>query len=342
MHKTIFIETLAEGDQLEELFMVKSMRRGETRAGKPYLSLTFSDKSGEIGGPAWDNVETLEKLCVPGTVVRVRGLVQSYRDRLQLKLDTVEAADSSEYGMDAFVAASQRDSGSMQSELEFLIDSVGDSFIRKLLERIFIVSDAGENFQTAPAAKGIHHAYLGGLLEHSLSMAQVASMLAGHYRGIDRDLLVAGALLHDIGKIEELNNNVGVIDYTDVGRLKGHLVIGCELVGNMAREIKDFPADRLTHLQHLVLSHHGRQEFGSPVVPMTAEALLLSFIDDMDSKMNLVEQLSRKMKSESAQWSDYQRSLERYILLKPLAEQGNASGSAVSEETPAKKQQSLF
>ncbi len=342
MQKKIFIESLAEGDQLEELFMVKSMRRGETRAGKPYLSLTFSDRSGEIGGPAWDHVDTLEKLCVPGTVVKVRGLVQNYRDRLQLKVDAVDAADSSEYTIDAFVAASQRDSGSMQSELEFLISSVGDPFIGKLLERIFLVSDAGEYFHTAPAAKGIHHAYLGGLLEHSLSMATVASMLAGHYPGIDRDLLVAGALLHDIGKIEELNSDVGVIDYTDVGRLKGHLVIGCELVGRMAREIRDFPLDRLTHLQHLVLSHHGRQEFGSPVVPMTAEALLLSFIDDMDSKMNLVEQLSRKVKSESVQWSDYQRSLERYILLKPLLAQGDSSDPAASADTPAKKQRSLF
>ena len=342
MQKKRFVEDLVEGDQLEELFMVKSMRRGETRAGKAYLSLTFSDKSGEIAGPAWDNVEVLEKICVPGTVVKVRGQVQSYRDRPQLKVETIEAVDSSEYGIDAFVAASQRDSRSMQSELELLINSIQDPFIKKLLERVFMLSDTGQDFQMAPAAKGIHHAYLGGLLEHSLSIAQVASMLAEHYRGIDRDLLVAGALLHDIGKTEELSNDIGVIDYTDVGRLKGHLVIGCELVGDMARDIKGFPPERLTHLQHLILSHHGRHEFGSPVVPMTAEALLLSFIDDMDAKMNLVEQLSRKVKSSSGQWSDYQRSLERYLLLKPLAAQEHMSDLQNSEDNSATQQRSLF
>ena len=342
MGKIRFVQDLAEGEQLEELFMVKMMRRGETRAGKAYLSLTFSDKSGEIGGPAWDNVEMLEKRCVPGTVVKVRGQVQSYRDKLQIKVDTIEAVDSSDYAIDAFVAASQRDARSMQSDLEFLINSIKDPYLKKLLDRIFMLSDTGEDFQTAPAAKGIHHAYLGGLLEHSLSMAQAASLLADHYRGIDRDLLVAGALLHDIGKTEELNSDVGVIDYTDIGRLKGHLVIGCELVGRMADDIKDFPPERLTHLQHLVLSHHGRQEFGSPVVPMTAEALLLSFIDDMDAKMNLVEQLSRKVKSSSAQWSDYQRSLERYVLLKPLAAHESHPDMDDSENNEAAKQRSLF
>jgi len=189
----------------------------------------------------------------------------------------------------------------------------------------------------APAAKGIHHAYAGGLLEHCLSMARLADMLAGHYEGIDRSLLIAGALLHDIGKVDELAMEIGVVEYTDRGRLKGHLVIGSEMVAAAAARISDFPPDLLVQVQHLILSHHGRQEFGSPIVPMTVEALLLSFIDDVDAKMNLIEQLRRKMEGGAMQWTEYQRSLERFLYL------GGFEEKEVAEETntPA-RQQSLF
>jgi 3'-5' exoribonuclease len=319
MEKKRYIQSLEEGQQVDDLFMVKSVRLAETRAGKPYLSLVFADKSGEIGGPVWDNAETLEKICLPGGVVRVRGAVQSYRDRLQLKVDHLETAEQQSLEMSDFLAASSRNPASMESELDRRLNDIADPFLSKLLHRIFNETEVGARFQHAPAAKGIHHAYRGGLLEHSLSMAGVASLLADHYRGIDRDLVIAGALLHDIGKTVELQNEVGVIDYTDVGRLKGHVVIGSEFIARTAEEINGFPKQLLTHLQHLVLSHHGKQEFGSPVVPMTAEALLLSFIDDMDAKMSLVDQLSSKLKSEEPAWSDYQRSLERYLLLKPSA-----------------------
>jgi len=196
-------------------------------------------------------------------------------------------------------------------------------------------------YRVSPAAKGIHHAYMGGLLEHSLSMAKVSLLLADHYEGIDSDLLLSGALLHDIGKTVELQSETGVIEYTDPGRLKGHLVIGCEMIGRQAQQIKGFPDDLLTQLQHLVLSHHGRQEFGSPVVPMTAEALLLSFIDDMDAKMNLVEQLRRKVKTGGMRWSDYQRSLERYLLLTPLDDRQEEPHNS-QDDSIQTKQRSLF
>ncbi len=323
--------------------MVKSVRLAETRAGKPYLSLIFADKSGEVSGPAWDNAEALQKFCVAGAVVRVRGTVQTYRDKLQLKVDHIESVDGQSHHMNDFVAASTRNPVSMESELGERIAEVTNPFLRKLLKKIFTGTDVGERFLRAPAAKGIHHAYLGGLLEHSLSMARVASMLADHYPGVDKDLVIAGALLHDIGKTVELHNEVGVIDYTDIGRLKGHLVIGSEFIARTVETIKGFPKELLTHIQHLVLSHHGRQEFGSPVVPMTAEALLLSFIDDMDAKMNLVEQLRSKLRSDEPAWSDYQRSLERHLLLKPAAP-GEVLEEAGAEESNAEstRQHSLF
>lgn len=341
MVKKRYIEAFREGESVNDLLMVKSARLGETRAGKPYLVLNLCDKSGEIGGPVWDNAETYQSICVPGAVVNIQGQVQVYREKLQLKIDNLTLADKQSYDLGAFVASSQRGAENMLDELRLLINNVENDYLRKLLSQIFLKSDIGKAYQQSPAAKGIHHAYMGGLLEHSLSMARVATLLADHYDGIDKDLLVAGALLHDIGKTVELKSDSGVIDYTDSGRLKGHLVIGCELIGRVVDSFEDFPVDLLTQLQHLVLSHHGRQEFGSPVVPMTAEALLLSFIDDMDAKMNLVELLRRKVKSGAMQWSEYQRSLERYLLLKPMPDSHDDPIAENGPETPG-KQRSLF
>jgi len=340
MAKKRFITELVDGEQIDDLFMVKTARLSETRAGKPYLSLVFSDKTGEIGGPAWDNAEALQKICVAGNVLRVRGQVQTYRERLQLKVDNLATVAESSYGMSDFVAASMRRPASMESELDERIGEIQDRFVGKLLTTIFHETEVGERFKNSPAAKGIHHAYLGGLLEHSLSMARVASMLADHYAGIDKDLLVAGALLHDIGKTVELHNEVGVIDYTDIGRLKGHIVIGCEFIGRTAEDIDGFPTETLTHIQHLVLSHHGRQEFGAPVVPLTAEAMLLSFIDDLDAKMNLIDQLQQKNKSTEPAWSDYQRILERHILLKPAP--ADQRVQEPEQQNGNKKQHTLF
>ena len=341
MFKNRFVEDLGEGESFDDLLMVKSARLGETRAGKPYLLLTLGDKSGEISGPIWENVDSCQGICVPGAIVNIKGLVQTYNEKLQLKIDSVSAAGEHTFDKEAFVASSPRGPEAMKDELKGLVSTVRNRYLKQLLERLLFQSGAGRIFYQSPAAKGIHHAYMGGLLEHSLSMAHVCLMLAGHYDGIDGDLLVSGALLHDIGKTAELEQTTGVIDYTDMGRLKGHLVIGCEMIGREAAQIRDFPEELLTQLQHLVLSHHGRQEFGSPVVPMTAEAILLSFIDDMDAKMNLVEQLRRKVKTGGQQWSDYQRSLERYLFLKPLAAQQRDDSAASREQMPG-KQRSLF
>ncbi|NNF45787.1 MAG: HD domain-containing protein [Desulfofustis sp.] len=343
MEKKLFIDALKEGQQVDDLFLVKSVRLAETRAGKPYLQLVFADRSGDIGGPAWDNAEALEKICIPGKVVRVSGAVQIYRDKLQLRVDHIEAADQANLKMENYLAASSRNPASMESELDQRLSEIADPFLSKLLHKIFHQTEVGERFQHAPAAKGIHHAYRGGLLEHSLSMARVASLLAGHYQTVEKDLVIAGALLHDIGKTVELQSEVGVIDYTDIGRLKGHVVIGSEFLASVAAEIEDFPKELLVHLQHLVLSHHGRQEFGSPVVPMTAEALLLSFIDDMDAKMSLVDQLSTKLKADGPTWSDYQRSLERYILLKPTLDGSDHAETKAEDDGPGStRQHTLF
>lgn len=343
MKKSKFIEELKEGDYVDDLFLVKSSKLAETRAGKPCLFLDLADKSGEISGPVWDNAEKVATISRVGDFLRLRAQVQIYRDKLQLRIEHIETVDKEQVALADFVPASVYDLDKMAHKLQKIVASVENPWIRKLLNRFFQKGEMWESFQTAPAAKGIHHAYVGGLLEHCLSMAGVADMVSKHYPGVDRSLLLAGVFLHDIGKLQELRENTGLVEYTTVGRLKGHLVMGSELVAEQANRIKDFPGELLLQVQHLILSHHGRQEFGSPTVPMTPEAFLLSFIDDLDSKMNLLEQLRRKQQAEGHQWTEYQRSLERFLYLGPLEQ---AEQAPVEDQQPdstlRQRQKTLF
>lgn len=341
MAKSLFVEQLKQGDRVDDVFLVKTARLGETRAGKPYLVMTVMDRSGELDGPVWDNAEQLQQVCRPGELIRLSGQVQSYREKLQLKIDTIHPVSREQADLADFLPTAPGDRKAMAAELRKVIRSVENPYISKLLNCFFGREEDWLRFCSAPAAKGIHHAYIGGLMEHALSMARIADMLAAHYEGVDRSLLLAGVLLHDIGKVEELRIANGVIDYTDKGRLKGHLVIGSELVGRAAAGIKGFPQDTLEQLQHLILSHHGRQEFGSPVVPMTVEAFLLNYIDELDSKMNVLEQLRRKMKDAGMSWSDYQRSLERFLFLNGLGQKEEQPAIREKEESQG-RQQSLF
>ncbi len=339
MEKKLFVDGLKEGDRFEDLFLVKNVKLGETRAGKPYLVLTVMDKSGEVSGPVWDNVPALQEICQTGTVVRLTGMVQSYRDALQLRIDGVSRVAEADVDLGHFYPASPRNIQEMADGLQALVLGVSNPFLKKLLNHFFKKGEWWSCFQAAPAAKGIHHAYIGGLLEHSLSVAGVADFLAKHYAGVDRSLLIAGALLHDIGKLEELKMEGGIVEYTVRGRLKGHLVIGSEMVAQAAGKIDNFPEELLEQLQHLILSHHGRQEFGSPTVPMTVEAFMLSFLDDLDAKMNITEQLRRKMDKKERSWTDYQRSLERYLYLGGFGEKGQDNETAQSANS---RQPSLF
>jgi len=341
MEKKQFVAELKEGDRVEDLFLIKQVKLGETKAGKPYLVLSVMDKSGEVSGPVWDNALELQKICVAGEVVRLSATVQSYRDSLQLRIEGIAQVSQAEIDLGHFYPTSPRDIRKMADEVQGFIQSIGNPFLKKLLNHFLNKSDWWPSYQEAPAAKGIHHAYIGGLLEHSLSVAKIADFLANHYHGVDRSLLLAGAFLHDIGKLEELTMDGGLVEYTVKGRLKGHLVIGSEMVARAAEKIRDFPEELLEQLQHLILSHHGRQEFGSPAVPMTVEAFILSFLDDLDAKMNITEQLRRKMDDKEMSWTDYQRSLERYLYLGGFDKKEPAGASETIQQNSG-RQPSLF
>jgi 3'-5' exoribonuclease len=346
--KKVFAKQIQEGQAVEDLFMVKDMSRAETRAGKPYLIMTLMDRSGEVAGRLWENADALLGVCAPGTLLKVTGQAQAYRGSLQLKIDSVHQVDLEKADETLFLQTTTKNIAAMVVEINSLAASVKEPFCRKLLLKFFQTGPFLADFQKAPAAKSMHHAYLGGLLEHTLAVAQLAEMLAGFYRLLDRDLLLTGALLHDIGKTKELAYDTFPFDYTDRGRLVGHLVLGVEMIQEAAGSIKNFPEDLATRVQHLVLSHHGRYEFGSPCLPMLSEAFVLNFLDDMDAKLNFLGRLEEQASEHGYQWTDFQRTLERFLYVKGRPANETEAGVSLQENAeigPQKhnsKQQPLF
>ena len=313
--KTLYIADLKEGQQISDLFLVSKKSLAETKSGNPYLALTLMDRSGEIEARAWDNAARLDALTEVGRIVAVEGQVKAFREQLQLNITGLQPVAEGAVDLAHFMPASRRLVPEMQGELAGLIAAVADPGLHRLLAGLFQGSLLQE-FSRAPAAKMMHHACLGGLLEHTLSVAGLALKICDHYPRLDRDLLLAGALLHDLGKVREFSYASLPFDYTDQGRLIGHLVLGAEMVRNQAQHVPELAPARLDQLLHLILSHHGRHEFGSPCLPMTSEAILLHHLDDMDAKMELIARLSEQVEGDSYRWSDYQRSLERFLFLR--------------------------
>ena len=312
--KHIFVSQLTEGQQVREVFLVARKSLAETKAGKPYLSLSLMDRSGEIEARVWDNASELDSQAREGGFVLVQGVARPFRDQLQLVIAGLRAVPAEAVDPVDFMPASPRPLDEMAAELAAVLDGIGDPAIKALLGEIF-QGDTLARFQRAPAAKKLHHAYIGGLIEHTLSIVGMAERAAAHYPLIDRDLLVAGALLHDLAKIDEYEFSRPAIGYTDRGRLVGHLVLGVELINRAAERVEGVSPEQLDQLMHIVLSHHGQLAYGSPVLPMTPEAILLNLLDDMDAKMNYLDGLRRRMTGGGWQWSEYQRHLERYLYL---------------------------
>ena len=347
--KKIFANQIQEGQSIDDLFMVKEMSRAETRSGKPYLIMSLMDRSGEIAGRLWENADALIGLCGPGNLLQVTAQSQAYRGNLQLKIDSVHQVDKDEVDFTLFLQASKKNIEDMARELQSLATNIQDPFFNKLLHSFFGDNAFFKKFQRAPAAKFMHHAYLGGLLEHTLAVSQLAAMIAGSYPSLDMDLLVTGALLHDIGKTEEFSYDTYPFDYTNKGRLMGHLVLGAEMIQEKVNTLPGFPEELSTRLQHLVLSHHGRYEFGSPCLPMVSEAFVLNFLDDLDAKLNFMGRLEEQAPEPGYQWSDFQRTLERFLFVngRPHTEAGGPLATSDQQDaedssTLNSKQQQLF
>ena len=313
------IADLTDGAEVSACYLVHEVRRQEARNSKPYLRLLLGDRSGTIPAMVWEEVDRWEPLCPAESIVGVRARVGSYQDRLQLTVSVVEPLRADAADLEYLLPSSPRPRERMEGELEALIASVADRGLRKLLHRCLgRGSELGRAFRAHPAAKRNHHAYLGGLLEHSVSVATVCSALASHYQAqghrVDRDLLVAGALLHDVGKVRELRGMPGA-GYTDEGQLLGHIVIGIQLVGREGERIASLPPERLLLLQHLIASHQGKPEWESPKSPQILEGVLLHYADDLDAKVNQVTTLLAGVPS--GEWSGYDRSLARAFFQPP-------------------------
>lgn len=316
MEKGIFIRDIKDGTQVDGLFLVKEMSRAETKNGKPYLSLALIDNSGEIPARIWDNADQMQEMCSPGSFVAISGQGQAFRDLLQLKITSLQPVDAGRLDLSLFLPASAHDPDDMLKELLQFIDSIDDRHFKELLKVFFSDKQFTIAFKKAPAAKNMHHAYLGGLLEHTLAVCRLVDAVCPLYTALDRDLLMAGAVLHDAGKIEEFSYDTLPFNYSDRGRLEGHMVLCIQMLQEKIRELHDFPAEKATLLKHLILSHHGRHEFGSPAVPMTLEAFILNLLDDFDAKANFIGRLGSQLEEDDYQWSDYQRTLERFLFVR--------------------------
>lgn len=303
---------IPDGDPVVACFTVNNVSVGRTRTGAPFLKLQLADAHGALEARMWNDVEPVMDRIRTGSYVGVRGCMETYQDQRQLRVDALGLLAIELDDLVLFLPRSTRSPERMDAELAALINSVSDPSLRSLLELLLGPrTETGHAFRLAPAAKQNHHAYLGGLLEHTISVASLCDMLATHYGdAIDRDLLLAGALLHDLGKIREIGARGG-FPYTDEGKLLGHILLGLQMVADAAGALPDFPPQRLLLLQHLVASHQGRYEWQSPREPRILEALLLHYADDLDAKMN---QAGNLVSGVLAGWTAYDRSLGRDFL----------------------------
>lgn len=319
----IFVKDLVEKQGFHSLFLARDKAVLTGKNGKNYISLFLTDSTGSVDARIWENVDTLIDSFQSGDIVRVKGQVQIFQNRRQVVVHRLEKALPDEYRMEDFVSTSRRPPEQMMAELGLIADSIKHPAIRQLTLDTLNDPDIRKRLLMAPAAKSIHHAYVGGLLEHVVSICGIMKLLHAHYQlqqvELNLDFLLFGAIFHDIGKIWELDVEGG-ITYTDHGKLIGHMVMAVELVERKASRILGFPEELKVLLKHIILSHHGKLEYGSPKTPLFLEAFLVAAIDDLDSKINTISMFIQAERdavgSSGEKWSKFNPLFERYFLLK--------------------------
>jgi 3'-5' exoribonuclease len=289
--KDIYIADLAnfdEGKLFDGYFLLLSKQQRTTKTNKPYLNLILGDKTGQLEGRVWDLTDPrIAKDFDRGDIVKARGSASRFDDRLQMKIDQLRVALPSEVDKTDFLPSTQYDVAELWRQLLGFVDSFTDPDLKRLLTALLDDPALAQAYREAPAARQLHHAWLGGLLEHVVSLLTLADRIAPHYPILHRDLLLTGVILHDIGKVRELSWDIG-FEYTVEGSLLGHIQIGTALAERTMDSLPGFPQKLKILVLHMILSHHGKLEFGSPKLPMIPEALALSFVDDLDAKMQTV------------------------------------------------------
>ena len=312
--KSPYVSELQENATPSISLLVQSKEIRQKKTGEPYLSLILSDKTGDIDAKMWDNVTEVLNIFDRDDFVRVKGLVQIYHNRIQFVIHRLRPLTDKEVDFTDFFPASKYDPAVMWEELRGYVNGVSNPHIRGLLNAILDDEEIARRFRLAPAAKHIHHAFLSGLLEHIVSLCRLSKAVSPLYPFIDCDLMIAGCVLHDIGKIWELSYDRGFA-YTAEGQLLGHMMIGLRIVADKIRAFPDFPSPLRTLIEHIIISHHGQLDFGSPKLPQFAEALLFHYLDDLDSKMECSRALLERDQT-PGNFTSFSHALDRVMLRK--------------------------
>ncbi|MBC8017325.1 MAG: HD domain-containing protein [Verrucomicrobia bacterium] len=307
-----FVAEIKDRDNIHAVFLVKDKIMAMAKNGKPYMNLRFMDKSGEIEGKVWDNTDVLDKLFAKDDFVQIRGKASVYMNKMQVVVAEIAKVPEEQVNLADFLPESPRSNAEMRQELQDVVAALTNPHLRGLMDSFLADEPFMALYCMAPAAKGMHHVYLGGLLEHSLALVKLVKSIVPLYGGINEDLLTVGALLHDVGKVHEMSYERS-IDYTDIGKLLGHITIGVELVEDKIRQVEGFPRELGILLKHMLLSHHGQYEYGSPKRPKTIEATILNYLDDMDSKINGIRAHIAKESASTSRWTAYHRLYDRYF-----------------------------
>ena len=336
--KSHYVSDLQDGQAVSCLFLVCEKGIRTSAKGKSWLELSLRDRTGSIAAKMWDNFEGIAQTFECDDVVMIRGRVKLYRGEKEMTLEQIIPAEEREYDLGDFLAHTKYDVEKLYAELRASIAAMTNPFLKRLLESVVEDPAIAPRMKRAPAAMTMHHAFIGGLLEHVVSLIGLSRGVLAQYPELDADLLLSGIVLHDIGKIEELSYERGV-QYTTPCRLLGHITIGTLLVREKIKAIPGFPAELAVLVEHLILSHHGSLEFGSPTLPQTREAIALHFLDDMDSKMAAMR-ATLASESGDAEWTDRNPALRRAILRtekylghSPKSANGRAGQSAVASKS---------
>jgi len=308
----LFISELKPNLEIASLFVASEKQLKTARNGTVYLDLKLTDKTGEISAKMWEKADAAASLFQSGDIVYLRARTELYKDRLQLSISEIMAVPAGGYDPADFLPVCPYDRDLLFERLTRLVAGMTDCALRRLCEAILADPDIMIRFKLAPAAKSMHHAYIGGLLEHTVSVITLTYRICNHYNELDRDLLIAGAFLHDIGKIEEFVYDTH-IDYSDAGRLVGHMVLGIQIVENKVRRIENFPAEASLLLKHLILSHHGEAQFGAVRLPASKEAFALHMADDLDAKMNAIGRIIAKSGDDDSTWTGFESIFGRHF-----------------------------
>ena len=311
MPEHLWIKDIRGEEKVAGCYLTKEKRLGTTKNKKPFMSVTLADRTGEMEAKVWERAEERSALFREGEIIQINGRAGFFRDQIQITVSDLKVP-ANKPDPEIFLESTPNDPSKMFSSLKEILKGVEDARLRELIRRFLGDRKFVDLFMRSPAAKNFHHCYLGGLLEHTLSVCEMALQVVRHYPQLDGDLLLTSAFLHDIGKTRELKFGLS-IDYSDEGRLIGHVVLGAAMVDEKLKALKNFPDELATLLKHMVLSHHGQYDFGSPKAPKFLEAFALNLIDDLDAKINGLGRFMERDRHEG-EWTEFNRMFGRYFL----------------------------